>query len=190
MKNYELTYIISPNMTAEEAQAKAKELESKIQAKEGVILKSQKPVAKTLSYQIKKFGSGFFGILEFQIEPEALLDIKNLIEKDNQFIRHIILVINPAKKQKERRQRIKPVSIALAIAEEVKEDAGKIANFIKEVIVKPVEEKIESMTEQKPVSPTSGEEKKATVKKARSEKNKEKVEIEDIDKKLDEILSE
>jgi len=119
-----------------------------------------------------------------------LLDIKNLIEKDNQFIRHIILVINPAKKQKERRQRIKPVSIALAIAEEVKEDAGKIANFIKEEIIKPVEEKIESMTEQKPVSPTSGEEKKATVKKARSEKNKEKVEIEDIDKKLDEILSE
>jgi hypothetical protein len=44
-------------------------------------------------------------------------------------------------------------------------------------------EKIESIVGVK-------EEKKATTKKVRSEKNKEKVEIEDIDKKLDEILSE
>jgi small subunit ribosomal protein S6 len=183
MKNYELTYIISPNMTAEEAQTKAKELESIIQSKEGVILKSEKPVAKTLSYQIKKFGSGFFSVLEFQIEPAAMTDIKSLLEKDKQFLRHIILVINPAKKQKERRQRIKPQAIVSAIAEEVKEDIEKVSNFVKEEIIEPLTEKIESITTEK-------EEKKPAIKKVKSEKNKEKAEMEDIDKKLDEILSE
>jgi ribosomal protein S6 len=179
MKTYELTYIVSPNMTAEEAQSKAKELESKIQSKDGVILKSQKPVAKTLSYQINKFGSGFFSVLEFQIEPEAMTEIKSLLEKDIQLLRHIILVKNPAKKQKERRQRIKPVAIIEAVAEavvkEVEKDAEKVVEFVKE--------KIESITTEK-------EEKKPTAKKVKSEKSKEKAEIEDLDKKLDEILSE
>jgi ribosomal protein S6 len=39
MKTYELTYIISPEMTSEEAIAKGKEIESAITGGEGTILK-------------------------------------------------------------------------------------------------------------------------------------------------------
>ncbi len=172
MKIYELTYIVSPNITLEEAQTKAKELEEQIQKNGGVILKSEKPIAKTLSYQIKKSGSGFISILEFQAEPEIIEEIISKLKENKDLLRHMILVKNPARKFKERRQRIKPIPATELAVEAV------------------VEKNTEEITEQKPTPSTVKEEKKATVKKVRSEKNKEKAEIEDLDKKLDEILSE
>lgn len=185
MKTYELTYIIAPDITIEEAEAKSKEIENAIQSKEGVILKSDKPVAKTLSYQIKKFGSGFFAILEFQSEPEVMVQIKSDIEKDGKILRHLILVKNPARKLKERRQRIKPALVVENIAKEVQKDAEKVVEFVKEKIEKILEEKPASVKDSGEARP----EKKTTTRK-KAEKSKEKAEMEDIDKKLDEILSE
>lgn len=105
MKTYELTYIISPEITSEEAGNKAKEVESAIQKNEGVILKQSNPIAKTLSYQIKKHASGFFGILEFQMEPEGLLEIESLIQKDGKIVRHMVLIKKPVKIKKQRRSK-------------------------------------------------------------------------------------
>ena len=115
MKTYELTYIISPEITSEEAEAKAKEIESAIQSKEGIILKQLNPVAKTLSYPIKKRASGFFGVLEFQLEPEKLLELKEIIEKDEKIVRHMVIIKEAAesKIRKERGDpRIKPATNA------------------------------------------------------------------------------
>jgi ribosomal protein S6 len=79
MKTYELTYIVSPEITSEEAEVKAKEIESIISSKEGTILRQSNPNAKALSYPIKKHASGFLGILEFQMEPEQLLELKEIL---------------------------------------------------------------------------------------------------------------
>ncbi len=92
MKTYELTYIISPEITLEEAEAKAKEIESAIQGKEGIILKQYNPVAKTLAFPISKRASGFFGVLEFRPEPEKLLDLKEILAKDGKIVRHIVII--------------------------------------------------------------------------------------------------
>lgn len=174
MKNYEFSYIISPELSQEEAEAKAKELEAQIQSKEGVIIKSVKPEAKQLSYRVNKFGTGFFTIVEFQAEPEVMVVIKETVEKDHQILRSMVLVKNPAKRIKERRQRVKPITESIAKVEEPKEE-------VKEEKVK--EEPKEEKKEEK-------EAKKTAVKKAKAEKSKEKADIEDIDKKLDEILGE
>lgn len=103
MKNYELSYIISTEISSEESQAFAKEIESFIQGKEGVIIKSETPVAKTLAFPVKKFGSGFFVISEFQIEPEKIKEINEKLEKDGKILRHIVAVKKHARLQKERR---------------------------------------------------------------------------------------
>lgn len=105
MQTYELTYILSPEITSEEAGNKAKEIESAIQMQAGIIVKQIVPVAKTLSYQIKKHASGFFGVLEFQMEPEKLLEIKSVIEKDKQIVRHMVLIKKPVKIKKQRRSK-------------------------------------------------------------------------------------
>ena len=108
MKTYELTYIVTPEITSEEAEAKAKELESAITSREGTILKQSNPIAKTLSYPIAKRASGFMGFLEFQLEPEKLLELKGVIEKDGKIVRHMIIIKEAAEFKKERRTRTKP----------------------------------------------------------------------------------
>ena len=109
MKTYELTYIISSEITNEEAEAAAKEVNSFIENKEGIILRSEKPVAKTLSYPIKKFGSGYFAVLEFQIEPEKLSELNEKLKKDGKILRHTVIIKNPARIRKERRGTRKPI---------------------------------------------------------------------------------
>jgi small subunit ribosomal protein S6 len=114
MKTYELSYIISPEMTSEEATAKAKEFELAVSSREGIILKQANPIARTLSYQIKKHGSGFFGFLEFSLEPEKLAEIEEIVAKDGKIVRHMVIIKKPQRPMKERRTRIKPEAVAEA----------------------------------------------------------------------------
>lgn len=143
MKIYELTYIISPEETSEQAQQKAREIESYIQNKEGVVLKHSDPVARTLSYPIKKSASGFFGALEFQLEPDKMPELKQTMDKDENIIRHMIIIKKAAELRKERRTKIKT---------------------------------------EEPAATAAATEETTTV--------KEKVELKDIEQKLDELLGE
>jgi len=163
MKAYELTYIISPEVTSEEAEAFAKEIESFVQSKEGVIVKQSNPIAKTLSYQIKKNASGFIGSIEFQLEPEALLELKDKMDKDSKVNRHMIIIKYPARKEKIRRSRNKIESDAI------------VAKETKEITIE--NKKVE-------------EEKLATEEPKEETKPSKKVELKDIEQKLEEILGE
>lgn len=147
MKTYELTYIISSAMTQEDAGVVAKEIETFIQSKEGVILKSEKTSAQTLAYPVKKQSSGYFCILEFQTAESNIKEIKGMLEKDKKILRHFMLIKKPIKVMKERRTR-KPLFTA------DKDSSTK--------------------------SPLLGG----------KEKNPGKLDAGDLDKKLDEILSE
>jgi small subunit ribosomal protein S6 len=159
MKTYELTYIVSPNITIEEAEAKSKEIESFVSENNGVIAKSEKPVAKTLSYRIKKMSSGFFVFLDFQIEPEKIAELKTEIEKDPYIIRHIITTKHISKKIAKVRKGKKFIASEITQEQQLKTDK-------KEPSI--MEKLVEKIRKPKP----------------------EKVELNDIDKQLDEILSE
>ncbi len=160
MKTYELTYIISSQISAEEAESLAKETETFIQGKEGVILKSDKPVAKTLSYPMKGQASGFFTISEFQVPPEKIGEIKERLEKDAKILRNFIVVKEPVKIQKQRRtKRIFPTPEF-----ETKTERA----YTKSEEPSPVE--------------SLGE--------VKTKKADEKADLNDIEKKLDEILGE
>lgn len=148
MKIYELTYIITPDITSEEAGIKAKELEKEIQSNDGLILKQTSPVAKTLAYPIKKRASGFLGTIEFQIEPEKLKQIKEFALKDDKIARHIITEKKTAKVRKAKRIKNK-----ITVEKEIRTE-----NIIEK---------------QHPVKTTD---------------TKEKVELKDIEEKLEEIL--
>jgi ribosomal protein S6 len=167
MKTYEVAYVISPEMTSEEAESKAKELESAIQSREGIILKQSNPVARTLAYPIANRASGFFGFLEFQLEPEKLLEFKDIIAKDEKIVRHMLIVKEPIKHRKERRTRIKPT--AALETEQTSPEPEKISD------------------DSKPREDLPAEAEKETPAKTFV---KEKVELKDIEQELDELLGE
>lgn len=139
MKPYELTYIISSEITTEQAETEAKNIESFIQDKEGVILKSENPSPKTLAYPIKKQGSGFFAVLEFQLEPKELGKLKEKLQKNDKIIRHMLIIKNPEKIQKERRIRKKPL-VSSPLVEAIKEEKTN-----KKVELREIEEKLEEI---------------------------------------------
>ncbi|MGD0576661.1 MAG: 30S ribosomal protein S6 [Candidatus Staskawiczbacteria bacterium] len=153
MKTYELSYIISPEITSEEAQTKAKEIESAVQSREGIILKQFNPVAKTLAFPIGKKASGFFGVLEFKVEPEKLLEVKEIVAKDGKIVRHMVIIKEPIKIKKIRRS--KAAVLEAAVTEQKTE--------------------VEMNQEEKPSS-------------AKASDVKEKVELKDIEQRLEELL--
>ncbi len=155
MKTYELTYILSPEVSSEEAGAKAKEFEAAVQSNEGTVVKQSSPIATTLSYPIKKRASGLIGIIEFQLEPEKLAEIKQMVEKDGKIVRHMLIIKNPIKPRKERRGKREFVAPEIKIEHKTSKEA------------KSEEIPAETKTAEKP-----------------------KVELRDIEQKLDEILGE
>lgn len=150
MKTYELTYIITPEISSEEAEAKSGEIAALIQKNEGVVLKQTVPSAKALAYPVKKSASGFFGVLEFEIGPENLNKIKPVLTKDEKIVRQIITIKKTIKADKANRRKT------------------KISGIFK-TEKSPEETKTQETSKLKP--------------------EKEKVELEDIDKKLNELLA-
>lgn len=150
MKKYELTYIVSPEITNEESTALAKEIESFIQSKEGIILNQINPVAKTLAYPIKKHASGFMGVLEFQTEPELLPELKDKINKNTKIVRHIIAIKKPLKIRKERRVK-QPAASSLIKEEKIENkelqnlDAHKVSIEKEKIELKDIEQKLEEL---------------------------------------------
>jgi len=169
MKAYELAYILSPEISSEEAEAFAKEIESFVTSKEGTIVKQTSPVAKTLSYQIKKHASGFVGSIEFKLEPEALLELKAKMEKDGKVNRNMIVIKYPPKKEKIRRSKLKAET-----------SIGAEKETVKEITIE------NKKAEEKPAV----EEVKAEEPKEETKKESKKVELKDIEEKLEELLGE
>lgn len=145
MKIYELTYIISPDITSEEAEAKAREIEALIKRSEGSVISQSNPTAKTLSYPIKSRASGFFGILEFQIEPEKLAEIKESVSKDGKITRHMMVVKNPVKIKKGRRTRPAPSFQPDVKAEENNPPSAKASEGKEKVELKDIEQRLDEI---------------------------------------------
>jgi len=164
MKTYELTYILSPETNSEEVEAFAKSLESFVQSKEGSVAKQTNPVAKTLAYPIQKTASGFVGSIEFQLEPEFLAELKDIVAKDKKVKRHMIVIKYPERAKKARRTRNKDVDAFIAEPKAEKPE-------IKEVV-------IEKAAEEKPAE------------QAAPKAEDKKVELKDIEQKLEELLGE
>lgn len=142
MQTYELTYIITPEISSVEAEAKATELASVIQKEEGVIVKQLNPTAKTLSFQIAKHASGFFGVIEFQVEQEKLAEIISFVKKDKKFVRHMILVKKPVRIKKQRRSR-KTEELPTIEAKSVETKSAPVAEVAEEKPEKVEEKKVE-----------------------------------------------
>ncbi|PIP22858.1 MAG: hypothetical protein COZ91_01890 [Candidatus Nealsonbacteria bacterium CG_4_8_14_3_um_filter_39_7] len=145
MKTYELTYLISPSLLAEEIITLQNRISLNIQEKGGVLINSFPIIKKQLASPIRKKSSAFMATIVFQVAPEEITKIGNGVKAEENVLRHLLLNKIPPKKVKLKR---KPLT-----------------GF------KPTEDKEESV--EKPLERT---------------KEKQKLELSDIDEKLDEIL--
>ena len=96
MKLYELTYLITPDIPEEEINSFQKIINGFIQEEGGVLTEGKMPLRKKLAYPIKKKGTAYLGILNFNLAPEKLGEFEKKIRHQSQILRYLILVKKPA----------------------------------------------------------------------------------------------
>ena len=98
MKSYELTYLISPNLSEEELKIFQEKIASLIQNEEGTLQGVKNPVKRRLAYPIKKRGEAYLANLDFYLSPEKLEDLEKKLKAESKILRYLILVKEELKK--------------------------------------------------------------------------------------------
>lgn len=170
-RQYELTLVLSPRLEEKDIEFFEQEIEKDIKGLGGDLKKKGKLERRDLSYPIKKFNSGYYQIINFLFNPEKLEELSVVLKHKKDILRYMInFVEEPSFVKAEKdgdkaRKKKKP---------ELK--AEKIREIAKEITEEEVEEIKKKAKEGKPkVGPPQ------------AEKDKE-VKLEEIDKKLEEIL--
>jgi len=180
--HYELTAIIDSNIPDNEHQEILDRMKKLISDNKGEISSEENLGRKKLSYPIEKLLKGVFICIEFNIEPKAIKPIEKELKLDKNIIRYLIIkkpenvtpinTKSPKKNNKEIKEKDKEIK--------VKENRPKILD---ESIEK--DETIEKeLSSEEPI-----EEVKEEKSSKKDDKEDRKADLNDLDKKLDEILN-
>jgi len=98
MKLYELTCLISPEISNEELKSLEEKLNSFIQDEKGILENKEPPSKKGLSFPIKKERNAYLFSLSFYLEPQEIENLKKKIKTEKSILRYLILSKKPIKK--------------------------------------------------------------------------------------------
>lgn len=96
MKNYELTYLISSELSEEEIKSLPEGVSSLIQNEGGIVSDSTLPSRKKLAYPIQKQTQAFLAVLIFSMKEENVIEFEKKLKLENKIIRYL-LTIKPKK---------------------------------------------------------------------------------------------
>lgn len=140
MKQYQLTYLISPDLTEEELKIISEEINNLFKEKGAILNKINNPIRRYLGYQIKNKREAFLTAVNFSIEPEKIKEIEKYLKGKQQIIRYTILTKKPFSlfEKPSIKKRIKEPKVITKI-EKPKE---------KKVELKEIEKKLEEILEE------------------------------------------
>jgi small subunit ribosomal protein S6 len=92
MKYYELTYLISPDLSEPEVKNIQEKVNSLIQTREGFLDSSTPPERIDLSYPIKKKTQAYLTSLSFHLKVEKINDLEKEIKSEGNILRFLICV--------------------------------------------------------------------------------------------------
>jgi len=94
MKNYELTCLISPNLSETELKSFQEKVIVLLQKEQGILMEQNqnKVLKKNLAYPVKKMVQAYLINFNFKINPEGLENLKKALKTEPELIRYIILV--------------------------------------------------------------------------------------------------
>ena len=91
MKLYELTYLISSDLSEEELKVCQEKIASLIEEEGGVLGEVNSITRKSLAYPIKKKSAAFSATLSFQSDPEKLESLEKKLKAESKILRYLIL---------------------------------------------------------------------------------------------------
>ena len=88
---YELMFVLRPDLTEEEQQAKIEEIKKLIVGDEGEVIKEDAWGKRALAYPINHFEEGVYHFLNFQSKPSRVKDFEKTLNLDDAVLRSLIV---------------------------------------------------------------------------------------------------
>jgi len=106
MNYYQLTYLLSGELSQEKAKEKNEQIISSLQEKEKiVVIKSDSPAKKTLSYPVKDQKIAYMSEATFCLKPNYLDNLRKKLKQQKDVLRFILEKKKPKKKTTPKRTR-------------------------------------------------------------------------------------
>lgn len=90
MQLYQLDYLISPEISEQDAQVLGEKIKSLIEKNQGSIVKIELLSNQVLAYEVKNFTEAFLAGLSFNLEPEKLEELKKTLESEKNILRYMV----------------------------------------------------------------------------------------------------
>lgn len=113
MKYYQLTYLISPELSEGEIKKIEQDILNLLKKEEGVFDKLDSPLKRSLFYPIKKFKEAFLGSCYFFLEPERLKNFEKKLKEKKEILRYLILSEKLPKKIPTAKKIVKPKKVEI-----------------------------------------------------------------------------
>jgi len=92
MRNYELTCLISPDLSEEELNTIKEKIASFIQQEGGILGETTSPQKRVLAYPIKKKSLTYLVIINFQLSPEKIENLENQLKNEKGLLRYLLAI--------------------------------------------------------------------------------------------------
>lgn len=165
--HYELTYIVPMSYTIDELPAITKKVAAILTEHGAEKLKEVSLGKLKLAYQLNKFSHGYYQVVEFDAPGQSLIEVNKALKLTNEVLRYL-LVSKRIKGEEE-----------LRIEQRLREKIAKQSLERKSIFDEETDEE-DTKPARKPAAPVRTH--------VAAPIEKEKVNMEDLDKKLDEIL--
>ena len=94
LKDYELVYILSPDMTDEALETRINGMSTFITSREGTIDAVDKWGKKRLAYPIKHFQDGNYILTKFKMSPGHCKELEANLRISEDIVRHLLIRVN------------------------------------------------------------------------------------------------
>jgi small subunit ribosomal protein S6 len=92
VRDYEIVYVIRPDLSDEARAAKLERVHSLITENGGEIGKVEDWGKRILAYEIRHFAEGYYRLTEFRMPPESVNLLEGRLNLDEELLRYQIVV--------------------------------------------------------------------------------------------------
>lgn len=92
LRDYELMYIIRPNVADEELAGATGKVETLIQGLGGEVSERNPWGKRRLAYPIAKFDDGYYIVEKIKLDPNRARDLEEALRISDDVIRHILII--------------------------------------------------------------------------------------------------
>jgi len=192
MKQYELMVIVDPEIGTDAITKKLDEVKKLLATHSGEVFFEDLWGVRDLAYKINKRDKGFYAVFDLNLDSAGIKDINTTLKIDNDILRHLLMTLPAGYEPKSYKDADKEAEAARKekkIDEVVDAKPKKVTKAApkKDEVKEEVTEKKEVVAEEPAVKEEPTAEEKAE-EKDEEKKEKDKATLEDVDKKLSNLL--